>query len=129
MKECGGGVVDERSKRCHDSSKFGVGRRRRRRVRFFGIITLHIHLGVLRALLLRDSTAAEVEGVFLTTVFMVLLSPVALTLSSLCRLPVVVMPVMPPAKTIGEICRPSTDDAGHLARSPLFGHCDKLNRI
>ena len=129
MKECGGGVVDERSKRCHDSSKFGVGHRgHRSRVRFFGIITLHIHLGVLRALLLRDSTAAEVEGVFLTTVFMVLLSPVALTLS-LLRLPVVVMPVMPPAKTIGEICRPSTDDAGHLARSPLFGHCDKLNRI
>ena len=82
MKECGGGVVDERSKRCHDSSKFGVGHRgHRSRVSFFGIITLHIHLGVLRALLLRDSTAAEVEGVFLTTVFMVLLSPVALTLS------------------------------------------------
>ena len=76
--------MDERSKRCHDSSKFGVGHRGHRsrvRVRFFGIITLHIHLGVLRALLLRDSTAAEVEGVFLTTVFMVLLSPVALTLS------------------------------------------------
>ena len=59
MKECGGGVVDERSKRCHDSSKFGVGHRGHRsrvRVRFFGIITLHIHLGVLRALLLLDST-------------------------------------------------------------------------
>ena len=124
-------VVDERSKRCHDSSKFGVGRRRRRRVRFFGIITLHIHLGVLRALLLRDSTAAEVEGVFLTTVFMVLLSPVTLTLS------------LPPQIARGCNARNATGEnhrrdlstidrrrrSSHLARSPLFGHCDKLNRI
>ena len=96
-------------------------------VRFFGIITLHIHLGVLRALLLRDSTAAEVEGVFLTTVFMVLLSPVALTLS----LPLQIARGCNARNATGENHWRdlSTIDAGHLARSPLFGHCDKLNRI
>ena len=81
----------------------------------------------------RDCTVVLLEGVFLTTVFMVLLSPVALSLS-LCVSPPPIVALCP--RIAGRCARNATGEKplarfvdGHLARSPLFGHCDKLNRI